>query len=63
MDVEEQAVQQWNTLTLEEWAEAVLAEGGSEAEVACQRSIPTYINLLTTQMGNCTSDPIHVHLT
>jgi hypothetical protein len=63
MNVEEQAVQQWNTLTPEERAEAILAKGGSEAEAACQHSIPTYINPLTTQMGVCTSDPIHVHST
>jgi len=45
-------------MTPNEQAEAVLAEGGSEAQAAYQRSIPTYTNPLMTHAGDTCEEPI-----
>ena len=60
MDKEEREVQAWKTMTPNERADAILAQGGSEEQAAHQRSIPTYINPLTAPSTGTAANPIPV---
>jgi hypothetical protein len=60
MDEEERHVQAWKTMTPDERAEAILAEGRSEEQAAHQRSIPTYVNPLTAPPTGTATNPIPV---